>query len=491
MKRMISFPTPIQHIVVVVMENRTVDNLFAAYWGLSFPNPAYPTWDQAMNLYDPYVVPTLEPVSLAANIGPNHSHGGLSKKHLGGFVNEVLSWNNESFGCHHSVCSQTPTAYSMVPTTDTAPYASLVYSWASANNVYQSNEGPSFPAHQYLIAGQTGGAPNAMSSPYAEAENDGCNSCNPPPTPPPDTLIYAEDNPQGDSEDAGGCYPPGATTHSLNMALGYSQNERSQPVISACEEYGLNNNATILDEAASIGVPPYYDWQYIAPSEGSFWAAPMGVNHLYQAYTNGNPATQPFAIDGDAINFVSNLYSPNPQRPFAALTFIAPCFSESDHPNSLSITGPLWLGWLINAIGETPYWPNTTIIVTWDDWGGWFDHMPSNPPLHPFPNTYNNAADPNEWGFRVPLLVISPYVTSRAYVSQPTTQNGVPYRSQSAILQYIEATFNLPTLYTDDFYQNQVGGLPTDFLKDMVNYDNAPLAYQPVPVGTYSPTPCH
>jgi phospholipase C len=60
-----------------------------------------------------------------------------------------------------------------------------------------------------------------------------------------------------------------------------------------------------------------------------------------------------------------------------------------------------------NAVGDSPYWSDTVIFVTWDDWGGWYDHVA--------PVVYNSY----EYGFSVPLIVVSPYA-KRGYVSHVT-----------------------------------------------------------------------
>jgi hypothetical protein len=155
-------------------------------------------------------------------------------------------------------------------------------------------------------------------------------------------------------------------------------------VASPCVEY-----STILDYMASAAptTSPYYQWQYIAKDTTSIWSAPMAVMHLYQDYSaDPNPAKtgQPFAVDSDAENFVLNVTSsiaptPNPRRPFAELTFITPCVGESDHPNTAAPghesfdDGPDWLAYVLNAVGRSPYWESTAVIVTWDDWGGFYD----------------------------------------------------------------------------------------------------------------------
>jgi len=107
----------------------------------------------------------------------------------------------------------------------------------------------------------------------------------------------------------------------------------------------------------------------------------MAVKSLYTDYLDGVQGsnghtlnTEPFAADPNAYNFVANLTPnavPSPVRPFASLTYITPCVAESDHPNfSGHSDGPQWLAFVLNAIGESPYWQNTAVVVTWDDWGG-------------------------------------------------------------------------------------------------------------------------
>jgi phospholipase C len=173
--------------------------------------------------------------------------------------------------------------------------------------------------------------------------------------------------------------------------------------------------------------------------------------------------------------------APNPVRPFANLTFITPCAAESDHPNfSGHADGPQWLPYVVNAIGSnTTYWANTAVIVTWDDWGGWYDNYNASPwPYHPLLNAWGNPQDPNEWGFRVPLLVISPWAKP-GYIS-PTL------RSQGAILTFIEDALGLGTLGGDD--KAQAG----DDLADMFDftgsarlpYTGPPSAFVPTNNGT-------
>ena len=110
---------------------------------------------------------------------------------------------------------------------------------------------------------------------------------------------------------------------------------------------------------------------------------------------------------------------------------------DSDHPGGHHDTGPSWVASIVNAIGESSYWNTTAIVVVWDDWGGFYDHVPP-----PFFDTWGGL------GFRVPMLLASPYARETApshpgYVSHTTYEFG-------SILKFVEQNWNLGTLGATD-----------------------------------------
>jgi phospholipase C len=80
-----------------------------------------------------------------------------------------------------------------------------------------------------------------------------------------------------------------------------------------------------------------------------------------------------------------------------AVSWVIPSGVVSEHPTSSVRTGQAYVTNLINAIGRSRDWNSTAIFLTWDDWGGFYDHV--RPPV----------VDLNGYGFRVPGIVISPY----------------------------------------------------------------------------------
>jgi phospholipase C len=95
-----------------------------------------------------------------------------------------------------------------------------------------------------------------------------------------------------------------------------------------------------------------------------------------------------------------------------------------------------WVVYVVNSVMQSPYWNNTAIIVTWDDYGGFYDHV--RPP----------SIDQYGLGFRVPAIIISPYARS-GYVDH--TQ----YQFES-MLKFIEWRFNIPPLTDRDRNANNI-----------------------------------
>ena len=104
-----------------------------------------------------------------------------------------------------------------------------------------------------------------------------------------------------------------------------------------------------------------------------------------------------------------------------AVSWITPSNYDSEHPPSLVSVGQSYVTHIVNAIMQSPEWDSTAIFLTWDDWGGFYDHM--RPPV----------VDKLGYGIRVPGIVISPYA-KRGYIDHQTL-------SFDAYLKFIEDDF--------------------------------------------------
>ena len=119
------------------------------------------------------------------------------------------------------------------------------------------------------------------------------------------------------------------------------------------------------------------------------------------------------------IQQLSKFYTAAKSGQLANVTWIAPAQMDSEHPPGRVSDGQAYVTGLINSIMQGPEWNSTAIFLTWDDWGGFYDNVV--PP----------RIDGSGYGIRVPGLVISPYARA-GYIDHQTL-------SQDAYLKFIEA----------------------------------------------------
>lgn len=137
-----------------------------------------------------------------------------------------------------------------------------------------------------------------------------------------------------------------------------------------------------------------------------------------------------------------------------AVTWVTPDLRDSDLSGSRSATGPAWVGSVVNAIGESQFWNSTAIFITWSGFGGWADHV--HPPL----------LDREGLGFRIPLLVVSPYA-KQGYVTHVQLETG-------SILRFVEDDFGLGQLASSDRRARPP--------KDSFDFSQPPRPFTPIKV---------
>ncbi len=158
-----------------------------------------------------------------------------------------------------------------------------------------------------------------------------------------------------------------------------------------------------------------------------------------------------FPTPVDTANFRSRKYTffttSRPNAELANVTWILPGLITSDHPGvPFGYCGPSWVASVVNAIGKSKYWGSTAIFVFWDDWGGFYDHVN--------PYVVRDQAGP---GFRVPLLVVSPYSKLKNVVHTETEFATVAkFTEQLLGLRSLGATDDTPYLNDlDGFFQSK------------------------------------
>ncbi len=385
-------PTPdlqkIQHIIIVVQENRTTDNLFNGFPGANTVRSG---------LSHTGVEIPLQPIPLEVNYDLGHVHESFLADYNFGAMN---GFDSERAIPYPGYSPQANPAFGYVPQSETQPYFQMGERFTFADEMFQTNQGPSFPAHQYLISGTS----------IPEVGSD---------------LLVSEDVfKYGNSGHNGGCdAPPGAYTYLIDHA----GNETQQ--IFPCFEH-----QTLVDLLDAKGI----SWTYYSPRKYFLWEGLDAIRHSRYGPDWTHVVVPETTIFNDIAS--GNL---------ATVSWVIPTNVNSDHSASGSNAGPSWVASIVNAIGGSQYWGSTAIFVTWDDWGGWYDHV--KPPIY----------DSYEDGFRVPLLVVSPYARA-GYVSH------VPHEFGS-ILKFVEERFALGTLgYTD---------ARSDDLLDCFNFSQPPIPF--------------
>jgi phospholipase C len=368
----------VQNVVVIFQENRTPDNLFGS-------NPYFlPGVDIATSGVNSQgqQIP-LTAVPLANNYDLSHAHSAFVAMYARGNMNGAdmvsVSCEKGATGC--------PPANPQFKYVDNStglldPYFQLAEQYTFGDRMFQTNQGPSFPAHQFIISGTS--APN------------------------PDSDLFAAENPAGvtNAGNNTGCTAPAAEFVRMIEPSG-SESTKMYP----CFEH-----RTLVDYLDFQGI----SWKYYTPSAGSIWTGPNAINHLR---FGSDWANDVILKPAQVLTDIRNGQLPN-------VSWVIPTGQESDHAGLNKGLGPSWVASIVNAIGNSQYWDNTVIIITWDDWGGWYDHVA--------PSVINSY----EYGFRVPLIVVSPFA-KQGYVSHVTHDFG-------SILKFIEEVYRLPSLgYAD------------------------------------------
>ncbi len=137
--------------------------------------------------------------------------------------------------------------------------------------------------------------------------------------------------------------------------------------------------------------------------------AAVGQNAKTPGIWNPLPYFDTVKQDGQLGNVqsLSNFFTAARTGSLPAVSWVIPNGKVSEHPPALVSAGQSYVTGLVNAIMESPDWSSTAIFLTWDDWGGFYDHV--RPPV----------VDQNGYGLRVPGIVISPFA-KRGYIDHQT-----------------------------------------------------------------------
>jgi phospholipase C len=146
----------------------------------------------------------------------------------------------------------------------------------------------------------------------------------------------------------------------------------------------------------------YYVFQGSEPDcedDAAMSCAPVQQGPTTPGIWNPLPSFTDVSQDGQLGNIqsLSSFFTAARNGTLPAVSWIDPNGTVSEHPPALVSAGQTYVTGLINAIMQSPDWNSTAIFLSWDDWGGFYDHVV--PPV----------VDQQGYGLRVPGIVISPY----------------------------------------------------------------------------------
>jgi phospholipase C len=270
-------------------------------------------------------------------------------------------------------------AYTQYTEEDLPNYFKYARHFVLADAFFSSLKGPSFPNHLYTVGAQSGGAIN---NPANSQGRWGCDS-------PTNSRVQTLD----EDDNVGHVYP--------------------------CFDFD-----TLADRLEEKGL----SWKYYAPGEGQsgyIWSALDAIRHirLTSLWQQHVVPTEQFVQDAQTGNL-------------PAVSWVVTQAAQSEHPPASVCAGENWTVEQLNAVMSGPAWKSTVVFLTWDDFGGFYDHVP--PPI----------ADNFGFGPRVPLLIISPWAR-RGHITHTTLEF-------SSVLKFIEQRFDLDPLTERDTQANDL-----------------------------------
>ena len=208
--------------------------------------------------------------------------------------------------------------------------------------------------------------------------------------------------------------------------------------------FGIDNNNEVLSKFSSVPVATIYnrldeagvDWCYYYGSLSvvSLLANP-GPYQLDLGPTDGTGRVRRF---GDANQGGGQFFEDCAKGKLPSVVYIDPSFGNNDdHPPVHPALGQELIAAIYTALANSPQWKNIMLVITYDENGGYFDHVP---PPTTVDETLAKFGKPGfeQMGFRVPAIVVGPYV-KQGYVSSTV-------RDHCSALKHLQVTFGLGSL---------------------------------------------
>jgi phospholipase C len=364
---------PIKHIVYIIKENRTFDNYFARYPGAEGTDFGMTSDGQRVELSEATDVLT-----------PDLGHA---------YLDAVMSINGGKMDGFDTITNgETLNGYSSFTREGIPNYWAYADNFVLSDHTFSSMYGPTFPEHLYTVAAQSG----RVAGNKDQATNPGgyCGD-------PGETVIR---------------FRPGMTKKQEQEVMAAVRRVDIDGIVSYWEHVRACFDFEVLpDQLERKGI----SWHYYA-DEGSWMNALLAINHMYNSEHWGTDITP----EEDFIEDIEN-------RNLDKITWVVPGPGVNEHPGGPSVcVGENWTVDVVNRLMNSKYWKSTAIFLTWDDFGGFYDHV--EPPQF----------DIMGLGPRVPMLIISPYA-KEGFVD-PTVYEF------SSVLKFMETVYDLEPMTERD-----------------------------------------
>jgi phospholipase C len=271
-------------------------------------------------------------------------------------------------------------AFAQYTESDIPNYWKLARTFALADHFFASMLGPSFPGHMFALAAQTGwalGNPSQL-TPW------GC------------------DDAQGTTIDV------------------QDQQSCTTKQVFPCFKF-----PTLADLLPAKGLSWKFYGSKLPPLVGETWSMFDAIDQVRNTDAWTSHVVDQSQFDQDAMNGTL----PN-------VTWLVPQDLNSEHPPFNVCAGENWTIGHLNAVMQGPLWNRVAIVFTYDDFGGWYDHVPP-------PKQYGcSQAQPYGLGFRLPAIFISPYARP-GFVFKEVAH-------QASVVKFVETIFGLPSLSSQD-----------------------------------------
>ena len=363
---------PIKHVIFIIKENRTFDNYFARYPGADGAETGATSKGEVVELAEATDV-----------VEPDLGHG---------FYDGMIAVNGGRMDKFDLVTNgKTLNGYTSFTREGIPNYWAYADAFVLGDRMFTSMYGPTFPAHLYTVAAQAG---------------------------------RVTGNKLETSAPGGYCADPGETVYRFVQMTAQERKE----VMAAEERADVGRVSDFWERVRACFdfevLPDRLEerdisWRYYA-DEGSWMNALLAIKHMrFSDHWGKNIVPEE--------NFLVDLENEKLKR----VNWVVPGPGVNEHPGGPSVCmGENWTVDVINRVMASKYWKSTAIFLVWDDFGGFYDHVP--PPHY----------DVMGLGPRSPFLVISPWA-KQGYIDSTTYEF-------SSVLKFIETIYGIECMTQRD-----------------------------------------